>query len=31
MNLYQQWLDAKEAEKAAIELRRSIEINWLWS
>jgi hypothetical protein len=25
MNLYQQWLDAKEAEKAAIELRRSIE------
>ncbi len=24
-NLYQQWLDAKEAEKAAIELRRSIE------
>jgi hypothetical protein len=25
MNIYQQWLDAKEAEKAAIELRRSIE------
>ncbi len=25
MNLYQRWLDAKEAEKAAIELRRSIE------
>jgi hypothetical protein len=25
MNLYQQWLDAKESEKAAIELRRSIE------
>ena len=25
MNLYQQWLDAKEDEKAAIELRRSIE------
>jgi len=25
MNIYQRWLDAKEAEKAAIELRRSIE------
>jgi hypothetical protein len=25
MSLYQKWLDAKEAEKAAIELRRSIE------
>ena len=25
MNLYQQWLDAKEAEKAAIEHRRSLE------
>jgi len=24
-NIYQRWLDAKEAEKAAIELRRSIE------
>jgi len=24
-NIYQQWLDAKEAEKTAIELRRSIE------
>jgi hypothetical protein len=25
MSIYQRWLDAKEAEKAAIELRRSIE------
>ena len=25
MNLYQQWIDAKEAEKAAIDLRRALE------
>jgi hypothetical protein len=25
MNLYQKWIDAKEAEKAAIDLRRSLE------
>lgn len=25
MNLYQQWIDAKEAEKAAIDLRRAFE------
>ena len=25
MNLYQRWIDAKEAEKAAIDLRRSLE------
>ena len=25
MNLYQNWIDAKEAEKAAIDLRRSLE------
>jgi len=25
MNLYQQWIDAKEAEKAAIDLRRTLE------
>jgi hypothetical protein len=25
MNLYQKWIDAKEAEKAAIDLRRALE------
>ena len=25
MNLYQRWIDAKEAEKAAMDLRRSLE------
>ena len=25
MNLYQKWIDAKEAEKAAMDLRRSLE------
>lgn len=25
MNLYQQWIDAKESEKAAIDLRRALE------
>ena len=25
MNLYQRWIDAKEAEKAAIDLRRALE------